>query len=269
MKIYKMLISTLFGVILATLGLTVFSAYADDTTPSILSELEYDMNTEEIMAKIYINNFQPVANCQFFVEIGDGFDFVMDGEYVKYDCQPFTHNTYGPVFVHKSNSGKELSVFNGRADNRNPNGLFLTIYLTETSIATPQNSTFNIILDYFCDQGVNYSYTTANTFVPTMQSLGNMYMLGDTDGDYDVDSTDSYNINYALAYCPYPYYFTVSEIENTFTLYFTDALDAYALDPNCNGTVSYSDAVAINQFIAAGNNYNGKIGKVFYHCYYL
>ena len=277
MKIYKLLISTLFGVILATLGITAFSAYADNTA-TMYAELRCIENDDNhLRVDIYLDNASTITTGGFHVTLGSGLEFVRytepeswaglvwaieDSETYAYQMNGFEYSYYtatGDVFVcfAKINSynvsvHKPLTSFYVRIKNSNSDvNRIANVYLMDS--------------DFICDNNISHNYE-----IDTINMTESVkYMLGDTDGDYDVDSSDSYNINYALAYCPYPYYFNISDIESTFTQYFPNALDSYALDPNCNGTVSNSDAVAINQYIAAGNTYNGNIWKIFYHCYYL
>jgi len=134
MKIFKTIISTLFGIVLTTVGVSFFSAYADDTTPTISTDLEYVVidNEELVKASIYISNFEPVSCGGFHIELGDGFVFDAEEDFggiIHYNCQGTTSSLVGNVFF-SGNAGTHSAfvVFvqpNGY--NMNINGKFLEV----------------------------------------------------------------------------------------------------------------------------------------------
>ena len=279
MKIYKLLISTLFGVILATLGLTAFSAYADDTTPTISTELEYVVIDDEqlVKASIYISNFEPVSCGGFHIELGDGFVFDDDEDFggiIHYECQGTTSSLVGNV-TFSANAGTHSSFvsfaqLNGY--NRDINGKFLEVFLKKTQYTNIFNMTFNVLLlnnqyvhDFFADSNNIVEYNSSNTNVPHMYKSV-QYVLGDVDGNGIVNSADALAIDTALSTSPY--YYDISDIEDTYYIIFPNADDSWALDPNQNGILSNSDSVAISQYLYDINTYDGNIGKLLFHCYY-
>ena len=190
------------------------------------------------------------------------------------DDETYAYHMNGFQYTDDPNTGGLFIAFaKGQGYNMNWDMPLTSFYATKVSGSTNTNTTANIVLsstDFIYDIDhpsiVDFDYTEINTLTMTKSVK---YKLGDSDGDNDVDSIDSYNINYALAYISSPpYWFSVPAIENTFVQYFPNASDSYALDPNCDGKVSPADAVAINQYLAAGSSYSGNIGKNFYHCYY-
>lgn len=278
MKMFKLLISTLFGVILATLGLTAFSAYAD-STPTVSTTLEYVVidNEELVKATIYFSNFAPVSDGNFHVELGDGFVFDDDGDsnYINYDCQGMTSSLVGNAhFVGNAGSHSAFVYFSDPGQlNKSINGAFVKVFLKKTSIATQANSTFNFVFgtngygfDQIKSNDSSFIYNATNTNIPYMYKSAR-FVLGDVDGNGIVNSSDATAIDTVLS--QYPYSYSISDIENTYFYLFPYADDSWALDPNQNGTLSNADSSAISQYIAQGSSYSGNIGKIFYHCYYV
>lgn len=278
MKKFKLLISTLFGVILATIGLTTFSAYADNT-PTVSTTLDYVIidNEELVKATIYFSDFASVSDGRFHVELGDGFVFDNDGDtnYINYNCDEMTSSLVGNAhFVGNAGSHSAFVYFASPSlSNQNINGAFVEVFLKETSSATQANSTFNFVFgisgigyDQITNNTSSITYNATNTNIPYMYKSAR-YVLGDVDGNGVVNSSDATAIDTVLS--QYPYSYNISDIEGTYYYLFPYADDAWALDANQNGTLTNSDSTAISQYIAQGSSYSGNIGKIFYHCYYV
>ena len=275
MKLFKLFVSTLFGIIMATLGLTAFSAYADNT-PTISTELEY-VDSTSVKATIYMSDFAPVCCGGFHIQLGNGFIFDIDNDFggiIKYNCQGTTSALVGNASLVGNAGGRSAFVtfLDPDAQDENINGAFLEVFLKRVPYSSNFDLTFNVLLlsneyvtDFFSDyNGYNY-YHVGEVNVPYMYKSA-QYMFGDVDGNGVVNSADATAIDTLLSQPPYSY--NISNIENTYVYLFPNAEDSWALDPNQNGYLSNADSVAITQYLAQINSYSGDIGGIFYHCYY-
>jgi len=270
----------LASLLVSAISITTFRTVpiVADATPIAYAKLAY-VDGNRVRVDLYLDNIPSFTSGGFHVELGSGFDVAYDPDF--------------PTLVWREDTGTYNQYLHSIIVDNDPttNGVFVyfafshsypmildaplvSFYVYKNSSSTNTNSTASIVFketNYSSDcisdalASPPFIYYGADIYQPAMSKSVD-YVLGDIDGNSAVNSADVTFLNSALSVPPYSY--TISSIIDTFTTYFPYAKDAYALDPNLNGTVSNSDAVAINQYIYQGSSYTGDIGKHCYHSYY-
>ncbi len=272
-KLRNSIISTVVSSLLIA-SIQSVSVSATDS-PCAYAKCVY-VDGNRVRVDVYLENVSSFSSVGFRVDLGDGFDVA--------------YKPYNPSIVWKEGTGTydEYAYGITLQNNNNSNGVvvlcaltescpmlydipFVSFYVYKNSSATNYNTTASVVFpenigeinDEFSSPTLHYDSSHIQQ-IPMTKLVE--YVLGDVDGNDTVNNSDAIALSYALNQDPYQY--NVYSIENSYTQYFPNAKDSYALDPNENGIVSDSDSVAILQYVGLGNNYSGNIGRHFYHSYY-
>lgn len=264
MKKRKILSSLLAGVILSSCMQGMSSFASNGNVYLDMHYVQDNMvidNTNVKKGDIYIDvdfkGFSGITSVGLDLEIGSGLDFITDAnnevlyETLNNDLQTMT-----------SNGGK---CFWTTASSKNRgNGTYLRIYLRPNANYSPQNATANVDVELLTGIDKNGKPVTYIDFrEPGIMLKANEYIIGDTDNDGRVDSSDASNILSSLsnnAHIPFyirngnPYY-----TDSTYTNWFPNAVCMDSPDADQSEVIDEKDAEDIMSYygnISAGREGN-------------
>ncbi|MCR4887877.1 MAG: hypothetical protein K5979_01680 [Ruminococcus sp.] len=276
MKLFKKLIPSALAVPATFICLTAIQSMAAEK-PIAYAKLQY-VDENMVRVDVYVDNIESYNEFCFHLHLGDGLDVAHDPifpelVYKETDC---SYEKYYNTVVLDAVASNEVFAYMAIAKPiiHKYDIPITSFYAYKNSKSNDYTLTADVLFEFTQNTKDEIGYTkgkiyTKDEITQLKMSKSVEYVLGDTDGNGITDTSDAYVLKYALT--TEPFRFGVSEFvneEKDINDFFPGAKDPYALDVNCDGVITNSDAVAIYQYLYSGDNYTGNIGKHFYHSYY-
>lgn len=274
MKLKKFIAPLMAASLVAgTMPLTNVSAASD---PRIYVDLTYEDGNDNVKANIMFENMPNVKNGGFHIEVGDGWNLVMDTP--DYPEDPLVDTINSPAWqkmsslVVKKDGDNDLFIAFGSSSpsGKNLNGLFLSFYLEKDEDFNSNNSEVNVVFkpgnanvyDYI--KGKNGDIITSETDHSPVMLESREYLVGDVNNDGRVNAMDCTDILAALE-DNHRSSFVVKDIEHTYKSIFPDAVCPASPDASQDGIITKLDADIVLKYYADMSTdeiNNSRVGKL-------
>ncbi len=256
---------------------TASAIIAEASTPRIYVDIVYESDTQ-IRADVMFKNVPPTANGGFHLNIADGWKVdTFDNGSIKLsnlDC-----TGYGVSGALCNDGTNDVFICYACGRDIDMNGRFCSLEVSKTDTYSETNSDISV---YFTSvpgahdwigsaSGTEYFGAGSDEEVelPVIEKV-NEYIIGDANGDVDIDARDSSAILRAI-YNNGDKAIYVSSIESNFTRLFPSAKAPAAPDANNDGYISDLDAkLVLNYYsdVSTSTPYVGTIGSKAIYEYY-
>lgn len=244
----KFIASAALGTVLLTGGAfanlhALDAAASFGTDPAIYSNI-VNLGNGLYKADIICENMPNIMSGSFRINIGSGWNYVMDGTDVDYE------NPLHFVVATSVLSSSDLFVIMARTSEVNPNRTIFSVYLNKTNSYTSGNATVNVefaatdgLWTYGGDDYNPDSYTHP-LYAPEM-TASYEYRVGDVNGNGKITSVDATLISVAVSNN------NDNPIDiNGSNIYFPNAIALEVADVNHDGFVGYDDAQYVLSYYA-------------------
>lgn len=259
------------SLVAGAMPLTNVSAASD---PQIYVDLTYEDGNDNVKANIMFENMPDVKGGGFHIEVGDGWNLVMDtpddpDKPLTNKAQSMVWQLMSSLIVIKDGTNDLFITFAG-SKAYDLNGNLLSFYLEKNENFNANNSEVNVVFkssknseDFILGKNNVHIIESDTNHSPVMLE-SREYLVGDVNNDGRVNAMDCTDILAALE-DNHRSSFVVKNIEYTYQSFFPDAVCPASPDANQNGMITKADADLILKYyadVSTDEINNSRVGKL-------